>query len=112
MSNPNYKMTLTHYHKGKRSVYKNCFFKCGTALVVSETQAKHVNSYIARISQVEGLEAEVGDLIVLGEVEDEITGEKGHTLTEVMNRYKPNSFRVTSVSDNTSFPAPHWKLGG
>jgi len=43
------------------------------------------------------------DAIVYGEVEDEVTGEKGHRISDLLQRYQ-RSGRIQSVNDNTNRP--------
>ena len=54
-----------------------------------------------------------GDIIVFGECPDEITGKSPFTASEVLSRYKPDAFKVTAFSDNTSHVAgKHYRIGG
>lgn len=54
-----------------------------------------------------------GDIVIYGECLEEITGVSGQTAAQVLNRHKPNAFKVTAFSDNTGFPlAKHYRLGG
>lgn len=53
------------------------------------------------------------DIVILGEIQEEITGESGHMAAQVLNRYSPNAFKVTAFSDNTAFPmGKHYRIGG
>lgn len=53
------------------------------------------------------------DIVVKGECMNEITGTSPGTASELLSRYKPESFTVTAFSDNTSFcHAKHYRLGG
>ena len=53
------------------------------------------------------------DIVVKGECREEITGESGQTAAQVLNRHKPEAFRITAFSDNTGFgAAKHYRLGG
>ena len=91
------------------------------------TQASVQNTYVVRIpeddrylpyaeykdSPEEHFTASQGDIVIYGECLDEITGVSGQTAAQVLNRHKPNAFKVTAFSDNTSFPlAKHYRLGG
>ena len=54
-----------------------------------------------------------GDIVILGECPEYITGKSGNTAAQVLNRYRPDAFQVTAFSDNTAFPmAKHYRLGG
>lgn len=94
----------------------NCFWKAKTETVQDGTNAKQVNTYTVRIPLREaeaGFSTSVNDIVILGEVMDEITGKTPNTATEVMQRYKPNAFKVTAFADNTSHPMDkHYRLGG
>ncbi len=53
------------------------------------------------------------DIVIRGECEAEITGSSPDTASQVLSRYKPDSFVVTAFSDNTShLRAKHYRLGG
>ena len=118
--NPNYVHTITLYHQDDgewiRNVYEGCFFKAGIAVTLNGTQASQVNTYTVRIPKdVAGdcFEAAAGDMVILGECWDVINNEKGNRFAEVLNRNKPNAFKVTAVSDNTSHVLDkHYRLGG
>ena len=122
--NPNYVHTITLYHKvseagkehWKKTVYHNCFWKSVVNTGFNGTQASVQNTYVARIPEEscpEFLSVLQGDIVVLGQCQEEITGISGQTAAQVLNRNKPNAFKVTAFSDNTSFPADrHYRLGG
>lgn len=53
------------------------------------------------------------DIVVRGECMDEITGISPDTSSELLSKYKPESFVVTAFSNNTSFcHAKHYRIGG
>ena len=55
----------------------------------------------------------VGDIVVKGECPDWISDDAGFRAAEVLNRYKPDAFKVTAFSDNTSHIMDrHYRLGG
>lgn len=122
--NPNYVHTITLYHKvpaaGKehwvKTVFHNCFWKSVVNTGFNGTQASVQNTYVARIPEEscpESLSVLQGDIVVLGECQEEINGISGQTAAQVLNRNKSNAFKVTAFSDNTSFPADrHYRLGG
>lgn len=139
MMNPNYVHTITIYNKiratdaadkkehWKKTVLRNCFWKSVVNTVFGDKEASAQNTYTVRIPQnpsylpyaeyaknPEGhFTASQDDIVIHGECAEEITGESGHTAVQVMNRYKPDAFRVTAFSDNTVFPAnKHYRLGG
>ena len=124
--NPNYIYTITLYHKipaseGKkehwtRSVFHDCFWKSVVNTGFNGTQASVQNTYVARIPEEscsEPISVLQGDIVILGECQEEITGTSGQTAAQVLNRNKPNAFKVTAFSDNTGFPVDkHYRLGG
>lgn len=137
--NRNYVHTITLYNRIRaadsadkkehwaRTVLHNCFYKAQVSTVFGNTEASSQNSYVARIPQdarylsypeyigsPDGyFSVSRGDIVIHGECDEEITGISGHTATEVLNRHKPDAFRVTAFSDNTAFPvAKHYRLGG
>lgn len=132
MPNPNYNQTITIYNRykkdgketWKKTSLDNCFFKCETNTSFAQ-QATKINTYTVRIPlnadyveprifavNGEGFTLQEGDLCILGNCDEVITGTSGHTATEVVKRYKPNSFKITSVSVNTAFIGAHYRIGG
>lgn len=137
--NRNYVHTITLYNKisaterkdkkeyWQRTVLHNCFWKSAINTGFNGTQASVQNTYIVRIPKDERylpyaefvkapvghFTASQGDIAILGECSDEITGESGRTATQVLNRCKPNAFKITAFSDNTGSPyGKHYRLGG
>lgn len=141
--NPNYVDTVTLYSclKSKdsddkreqwvRTVLKGCFFKAEMMENQNGVEATKRNSYTVRIPQsnkyypyhlwkdlvIKGRKGVFtvteGDIVVLGDCNDEITGATPNTAVEVLRRHKPNAFRVTAFADNTSHRmGKHYRLGG
>lgn len=126
--NPNYVHTVTLYHKIPaaeaedkkehwiKTVFRNCFWKSVINTGFNETQVSVQNTYTVRVpleSCVGKLQAAAGDIAVCGECQDEITGTSGQTATQVLNRNKPDAFKVTAFSDNTACSmGKHYRLGG
>lgn len=137
--NQNYTRTITLYNRIRagdstdkkehwnRTVLHNCFWKSQVNTGFNGTQASVQTTYVVRIPKderylsyaeyVKGPEghftASQDDLVVLGECSEEINGTAGHTAAQVLNRCKPDAFKVTAFSDNTAFPlAKHYRLGG
>lgn len=136
--NPNYCHTITLYNRIKaadspdkkecwvRTVLTGCSWKAVTNTIL-DTEVSVQNTYTARIPEnnrylpyteffqnPEGhFTVSPGDLVICGECQDEITGESGNTATQILNRNKPNAFKVTAFSDNTCFVVgKHYRLGG
>lgn len=141
--NPNYVHTITLYSclKAKdsadkkdrwiRTVLKGCFYKAEMTEIQNGVEATKSNSYTVRIPQsskyhpyhlwkdlvIKGRKGVFtvteGDIVVLGECTDEITGASPDTAAEVLRRHKPDAFRVSAFADNTSHRmGKHYRLGG
>lgn len=137
--NPNYTHTITLYSRIKaedtkdrkerwiRTVLPSCFWKNKIVTEFSGTQASAANAYIVRIPEnpnyrkyrdfIKAPEncftVSQDDIVILGECAEEITGKPGQTAVQVLSRNKPDAFKVTAFSNNTSFPlARHYRLGG
>ena len=55
----------------------------------------------------------LGDIVVHGACQEEITGTSPNTAAEFLERMKPDAFKVTAFSDNTShICAKHYRVGG
>ena len=120
MMNPNYIHTITLYRNRNgawtRTVLHNCFWKSEITISQDGTNEKKVNTYTVRIPQKEaeeGFQVLSGDIVVHGECQDMIAKKSPDTASEVLQRNKPEAFRVTSFSDNTSHRlGKHYRLGG
>ena len=141
--NPNYIHTLTLYNCLKavhnpfkkdiwqKRILRNCFYKAVTAHTENNAQAGVSNTYVVRIPESEfylpyrewsKLQDEerkhfftlsIGDIIIYGECEEEINSDPGQPAAQVMNRYKPDAFKITAVADNTRYLyAKHYRAGG
>ena len=99
-----------------RTVFHNCFWKSGITVTQSGTNASQASTYTVRIPMSEagtGFQAAAGDIAILGEAAEEITGKSPNTASEIMQKHKPNAFRVTAYSDNTGHRMDkHYRLGG
>ncbi len=108
----------------RRTVLDNCFFQTEANTQLSGTTLSMADSYICRIPEDNRFtEDYVGaegsftlkpeDVIVLGEVEDEISDFKGERVADLLQRYHGRSFTVKSVSINTKLPyAKHYRARG
>lgn len=117
--NPNYNHTITLYHRAgdgsySRRVIRNCFWHAGTAVTQSGTEASQSNVYTVRIPGEELISVSLNnDIVVLGECLDEVGSASGSRIGEILLRHKPNAFKVTAFSDNTSHLIDkHYRLGG
>ena len=118
MPNPNYTHTITLFHKkivDRKEVWSirtidNCFYKCETTITQNGTDVTKSNMYTVRIPQCD-IEVSMDDVVVYGSVIDEIG--KDMNATQLLHKYKPDAFRVTSISDNTRYLfGKHIRLGG
>lgn len=120
--NPNYTHTVTLYHRQAdgtytRQVLEGVSWKAETAVTQSGTQAGKTNTYTVRIpaeAVPDGLAVSLNnDIVVHGECSDVIGNTVGSRAAEVLARYKPEAFKVTAFSDNTSHMTDkHYRLGG
>lgn len=137
--NPNYIHTITLYNRIKaadaedkkehwvKTVLRNCFYKSRITTGFNDTHANVSNTYVVRIPKnsrflpyTEFAKNPKGhftvsqdDIVICGECTEEITGDSGQMATQVMQRHKPDAFKVTAFSDNTAFPvSKHYRLGG
>lgn len=137
--NDNYCHTITLYNRiraadsedrkehWQRTILHNCFWKSVIGIGYSDTQANVQNTYVVRIPRDErylpyaqyakmpdgAFTVSQGDIVIHGACTEEITGENGQTAAQLLNRYKPEAFKVTAFSDNTAFRlAKHYRLGG
>ena len=140
--NPNYIHTITIYNCLKandnpdsmkdtwqRTFLHDCYYKNVIGRVESDKTAKMANVYTARIPESENYRpyhewaaeenraglftVSLGDIIVKGECQEEITGKSPYTATELLKRHKPDAFVVTAFSDNTSHQmSKHYRIGG
>lgn len=138
--NQNYIHTITLYNCLKaadnserkdiwyRHVMTDCFYKAAIVQMNSGTSAGMNNTYTVRIPESERYRPyaewmklsdtnrkrfftlRVDDIVVYGSCPESI-GEIA--AAQLLVRYKPDAFRVTAVSDNTTFPiGKHYRLGG
>ena len=128
MINPTFVSTVTHYGQKKevdsttnrnvikweRKCYKNCYFGVNSVESLSGNTLSQASSYTVRIPfSGEELEFNSGDIIVLGEVTDDVDNTTGNRTSDLIAKYKPDCFTVRTVSDNTKLShGAHFKLTG
>ena len=139
MPNPNYQHTITIYNRlpaaasgsrtdtWRRTVLTGCFFKAETQISNNGTVATQSNTYTVRIPESDrylprdkwcqaanrGKRWTVSedDIVVFGKVTDEISG--AFSAVDLLNKYRPDAFRVKAFSDNTRYRyLKHYRLGG
>ena len=109
MINPTFCDVLTVYHQVKpnewvRSVHKECYFGVNNVENLNGTTLSQASSYIARIpyrGERYALQIASGDIVVLGEINDVISDEKGKRPNDLIAKYKPDCFTVRTFKDNT-----------
>ena len=74
-----------------------------------------LSSFVCRIPRnaVNFIALSPGDIIVRGEIADEIEDVSGKRNSDLLNKYRDAAFTVKAVSDNTQFPfIPHIRASG
>lgn len=120
--NPNYVHTITVYRRQPdgtyiRNVIEECSWKAGTAVVQRGTEASVQNTYTVRIpvdKAPEGFAVTLNnDMVILGECLEDVSSAAGFRAAEILNRNKPDAFKVTAFADNTAhLMDKHYRLGG
>ena len=124
--NPNSIKDIWH-----RTVLHNCFYKNVIGQVESGNGVKMANAHTVRIPEStlylpyaewckisederkNHFTFRLDDIIVKGECKEEITGASPDTASELLSRHKPDAFKVTAFSDNTSHRSgKHYRAGG
>jgi hypothetical protein len=112
---------LTIWH---RTVLHDCFFTTEAVTQLSGTSLSIADSYICRIPEdsrytddYKGIDGtftlKPDDVIVCGEVDDNISDFKGSRISDLLQKYAGRSFTVKSVSINTHLPyARHYRAKG
>lgn len=114
-----------------KTVIHDCYYKSVMGRVDSDKSSMMQNVYVARIPKdsrylpyhewAKKTEEErelyftfsLGDIVVKGECPDQITGKSPNTATDILQKYKPDAFKVTDFSDNTSHKmSKHYRVGG
>lgn len=99
--------------KWVRNCYNECFFGTTAAQSLSGDTLSQASSYIVRIPGIKRIEVMPGDVVVRGEIFDEIADEAGMRINDILSKHKPYCFTVKTVSDNrTITEGAHYKLTG
>ena len=129
MTLPTFKYTVTVFHQQKdeenprgapkwvRSVHKNCYFGTETAKQINGTNLSMASSFVCRIPKNSDngtiLTVMPGDIVIKGEITDEITDVSGKRPADLLNKYQGIAFMVKAVSDNDALPnLPHFRISG
>ena len=108
--------TITVYHcipeelseKWQRRVISGAFFKSTVTKTAQGTALSMANSFLARLPV--GVKVQEGDIIVAGNVKDEIGG--AFTIAKLLQKYKDRAFRIRHYSDNSHYNPAHIKCEG
>ena len=108
----------------KRTVLEKCFFNTVTATQLKGETLSMANSFICRIpensaftekyrGEVDRFTLKPEDIIVKGEVLDEIKDVSGQRAADLLGKYKGSCFTVKAVSINTHLPyLKHYRASG
>ena len=126
--NPTFNTTITLYHQHKyidettkqtvtewkRSNHNECYYGTQKAESLNGNTLSQASSYIVRIPY-NGTSVEIaeGDIVICGDVADEIKDIQGKRVTDLIQKYKPDCFVVRTCTDNTKILyGAHYKLTG
>ena len=94
-----------------RSVYEDCFFNRVQTISVSNNSFVTGERYVVRIPAEYEAEVASEDLIVKGEINDEVGN--GTRLSDIKTKYAGKCFTVEGVSDDTKLTqTAHLKVTG
>ena len=106
-----YKDECSGETKFKRTVHKNCYFGAVSAENTSDIRKSDLSTFVCRI--LGKVEIKPDDVIVKGEVFDEIEDIEGERISDLLRKYKGDAFTVKEVSDNALLPYfPHTRAKG
>ena len=115
--NPNYNQSITILHKQdgewEKTEVEECFFRVSVSSNVDANGNEVLSD--AALARIPFPAPEIckGDLIIRGQIPETVTGESPNTVSEILERYKPDAFRVGGVSNNcASFLGKHIKAVG
>ena len=110
--------------KWGRIVLKNCYFGKVTGKNSANLSLTDADAYVCRIpksslyvnlylGKEDTFSLAEGDVIVRGEVLDEISDTAGNRPADIIKKYNGNAFEVKNVSINTHLPfAQHYRASG
>lgn len=108
----------------KKTVLNNCYFGAVSGKSLSDTTLSEQNSFVCRIPENNAFTEDYngadntftlrpGDIIVKGDIAEEIADVKGIRASDLLSRYAGKSFVVKSVSINTVIPFDkHYRASG
>lgn len=114
-----------------RTVLHNCYYSTKRIEVLNGNILSQADSYSVRIPENKKYRdtaawknmpldlinkyftISTGDVIVKGEISDDIEDTAGKRITDLIEKYKPNCFTVKTFSDNTKIKfGAHYAVGG
>lgn len=113
-----------------KTVIPDCYFKCVTKQVNSGFNTQMAGAYTVRIpgsitylpylswvalsaaTRSQYFTIRNDDIVILGSSAEVVSNVSPNTAAHVLARNKPNAFKVTAASDNTSIFPPQYRLGG
>ena len=105
--------TKRNVTKWVRNVFENCFFGTDVAQSLSGNTLAQASSFIVRIPGTDELDISPGDVVIRGEIFDDIADEQNKRINDVLNKHSPYSFTIRTVRDNrTITEGAHYKLTG
>lgn len=106
-------ITKRNVTKWVRSIFNDCFFGTDIAQSLNGNTLTQASSFIVRIPGIGELDILPGDIIVKGEIFEDINDEANKRINDVLNRHKPYSFTIRAVCDNRMITeGAHYKITG
>ncbi len=121
MINPTFCDTVTLYHRDSSTnqwsgqVFRECYFGNEESSSSSGVNLKKGNTYIVRIPMdiKRTIKVKPGDVIVKGDVTDNIADVQGQRVSDLLAKYRPYCFTVSGIKHNTKIKfGAHIKVTG
>lgn len=129
MTLPTFKYTVTVFHQQKNEenpknapiwikyICDGCYFGTETVKQVNGTSITPASNFVCRIPKkldnTTNLIVQPNDIVIKGNIADEITDVAGQRPADLLKKYSGNAFMVRTVSDNDAFPCfPHIHISG
>ena len=106
--------TITILHKENNKWIKKEYNNASRYADRSRTQNGNTTmisySLICRVLKCTDFVANTGDYVIKGKIkEKEITS---NNILQLVDKYRPNAFKIALYRDNTNNPLPHYRLEG
>lgn len=108
----------------KKTVLENCYFGAVSGKTLSDTTLSEQNNFVCRIPEYDAFTEnysgadntftlQPGDIIVKGNISEEISDVRGLRSSDLLRKYAGKSFIVKCVSINTDIPFDkHYRVSG